>query len=214
MDYNIFCIGDSITYGLFDSEGGWCDRLKKHFLQLEMKNQRSIRVWNIGISGQIILDFVSKPERQSYPYSLIKKSRKNIFIIAFGANDAAFDTITGAHLVPHEKFTQTLQGIIDGYNVFGEVVLLDITPVSVSVEKVKDTYNCYRSNLFVTQYNDILSAAAFRNNIQLISVNNSFNANGVESLLCEDGLHPNSKGHEIIFNAVLSSLNSKALQKQ
>jgi lysophospholipase L1-like esterase len=208
MDYNIFCVGDSITYGLNDAYGGWCDNLKKTYLSDEITNKtdHSIRVWNMGISGQTIVDFIEKDQRYLEPLTRIKKSKSNIFIIAFGANDAAFDNEKQDFLVPLPLFESSLIKLIKTYSKYGKILLLNITPISQSIENIPDKYNCQRSKQNVDLFNKTILKLSTEENCLYLDINKYFMSE--LKLLSDDGLHPNSKGHLLIATKVKQTLES------
>ena len=210
MDYNIFCLGDSITYGLNDSDGGWCDRLKKYYLDREIKDPEglSVRVWNFGISGQTIKDFINK-NRYQEPLSRIKKKKKNIFVVAFGANDAGFDTEKDIFLTSLEDFRASLKEITALYSGQGEIIFVNITPVSQSIDNKPDKYNCCRSNNYVSTFNEAIAEHSSESNSKLLDLNqvfSNFSEQEEKSLLSGDGLHPNSLGHNLIFGEIKNFL--------
>lgn len=47
----ILIFGDSITYGAWDSEGGWADRLKRWAHQHYLANGTKLQVINLGIGA-------------------------------------------------------------------------------------------------------------------------------------------------------------------
>lgn len=199
MDYNIFCVGDSITYGLSDSKGGWCDRLKTEFLN-RTESDNSFRVWNFGISGQTIQDCFTKNERFKEPINRIKPNKKNIFVLAFGANDAAFDKEKQEFLTPKVEFESRYKELIKFYSNYGRCIIVGITPISKSIEGVADKYNCYRKNEFINQYNQILKEIS-NNDTPFLNIYVDF-YDQKEGLLSSDGLHPNTDGHTLIGTKV------------
>lgn len=196
MDYNIFCVGDSITYGLNDSGGGWCDRLKAQFL-INSKTENSFRVWNFGISGQTVTNCLEKDERYKEPISRIKPKKDNIFILAFGANDAAFDEEAQEFLTPKIEFKLHYTKLIEFYSTYGRCVVVGITPVSNSIDGIADKYNCYRKDILIKEYNQLLKEITINTKTTFIDIYKEFGEDK-EKLLSLDGLHPNSEGHKLI----------------
>lgn len=50
----IYVFGDSITYGAWDTQGGWCDRIKHKLHQLKNDPSYGIKfqMFNLGIDGE------------------------------------------------------------------------------------------------------------------------------------------------------------------
>ncbi len=208
MNYNVFCLGDSITYGLSDPIGGWCDRLKSECLSAEFSatSNTTFRIWNFGISGQTVTDLVKKDSRFKEPLSRIRENRENIFILGFGANDCAFDTEAQDFLTQKTEFKSNLKFLIDLYRDYGKCIVLGITPVTKDLEGKKDNYNCIRNNEFVAHYNNILKSVCTEYDIDFVDTYSVFTKEN--DLISDDGLHPNTKGHKIILEIVKKVLNN------
>ena len=65
--------------------------------------------------------------------------------------------------------------------------------------------NMYCRNEYLHQYNEIIKKVCKENKIYFVEISETFAKTDYKKLL-EDGLHPNSKGHEIIFNIVKNFL--------
>ena len=75
---NILVFGDSITYGAWDKDGGWVQRLRK-FLD---ENYEDFFVCNLGVSGNNSDDLLKRFEFETE--QRIKEEKKTIFIFAIG----------------------------------------------------------------------------------------------------------------------------------
>ncbi len=208
-DYNVFCLGDSITYGLNDTNGGWCDKLKNYFLDKETKDPegQSVRIWNFGISGQTIKNFTENSCLQE-PLTRVKKHKSNIFIVAFGANDSAYDINQSSFLTSVEDFTQSLKKIFAIYSKFGDIIFVNITPVSVDINDKPDKYNCLRSNEYISTFNKIIAQQAKESNSHYVDINTLFLKADKKNLLSFDGLHPNSLGHNLMYLEIKTAIES------
>jgi lysophospholipase L1-like esterase len=63
-------------------------------------------------------------------------------------------------------------------------------------------------NQHVQHYNQELAKLSEQEGVTLVKINEAFMLKEYQTLFCEDGLHPNSRGHKLIFEEV-----SKALPK-
>ena len=61
----ILVFGASITYGAWDLEGGWVDRLKKYCHKFDLEDKFYYLVENLGISGQISKDILERFELET-----------------------------------------------------------------------------------------------------------------------------------------------------
>jgi lysophospholipase L1-like esterase len=63
-----------------------------------------------------------------------------------------------------------------------------------------------RSNEYIKKYNNKIIEVSKEQNIEVIDVNSAYLKQGYHDLFCEDGLHPNDKGHELIFKTVIEKI--------
>lgn len=213
MEYQIFAIGDSITYGKKDTFGGWVDRLKINLLDLGSKNsQFSTMIYNLGISGDTSDSLLSRFTSEVLIRQQFYSDRQAIVIIAFGANDCGFDSQKNDFAVSLNKYRQN---ILDTVELAKQneilTVLINITPVLSSIENKVDKYGKSRSNDFVNKFNLELDKISQTNNLLLVDANSEFlnSEFSLDKLLDVDGLHPSDLGHKLICEKVLEELNSK-----
>jgi len=192
---HIICFGDSITRGENDNEkGGWTDRLKAYCMKLFLKNRKNeICVFNMGIGGETTEGLVKRFENEFNTRLL--KDGNNVVTLAYGANDIA--SLNGKNTVSLEKFRDNLNLCIDhALKHNATVYLINILPVLENDNNTKK-----RSPKDILRYNDILLSIAQKRNIHFIDIHSKFNFDK-QDLLTYDGVHPNAKGHEKIFNTV------------
>lgn len=197
----ILAFGDSITYGCWDEKGGWVERVK---MELNKKALHEKDFWgviyNLGICGgrtdHLVKRFKSETEQR------LDSEEALYFIIAFGANDAAHIQSENRFRISPQYFKDNLAQVINEAKAFsGKVILLTITPVNESqangIEGDK-----IRKNEFVEQYNKKIRELGEEENVETIDIYNEYMKQDYSLLLCSDGLHPNSKGHEVISQQV------------
>ncbi|MDD5454043.1 MAG: GDSL-type esterase/lipase family protein [Candidatus Ratteibacteria bacterium] len=89
----ILVFGDSITYGAWDIEGGWVQRLRKYFdkktvSKPEFWNSDFPLIYNLGISGNTITDVLNRFKDETDAKLVEKDEGENIFFIFnIGVND-------------------------------------------------------------------------------------------------------------------------------
>lgn len=204
----ILAFGASITWGSWDSEGGWVDRLKHHYFQyMEKHPEEWVEVFNLGICGQTSQDLVKRFQSESEPRISPDKD-ETVFLFAFGGNDAAFVPAQNSFIVPPDEFKKNLQQVVrEAKTTTKHVALLTITPLDESAPDFAEPEKV-RKNEYVEMYNKELRDLAAEEQVGLIDVHSAF-LETKQSLFCEDGLHPNTRGHEIIFKKVLDYLETK-----
>lgn len=214
----IYCFGDSITYGAWDVEGsGWVARLRKHLDELQNKDESLyFLTHNLGIPGDTT-DGLTKRFSQEFNArdDEAKNDERTVFIFAFGANDSVFMPGKNEFRVPKERFISNLQGVIDeARKVSDKIILLNITPCD---EKIcADRYegkDKLRSNRNVEEYNNHIKDIAKDSGAELVDACSAYLTGDYREKLSEDGLHPNEKGHELIFEKVKNVLLKTMISK-
>ena len=189
--YNIFCIGDSVTFGIGGDSTkviGWCDQLKFNLQH---------RVWNLGISGDTSQGIL---KRINEAIVRTKPSRKNIFIIAVGLNDLAFDG--QSYEVNPSKYAENITQICNFYKQYGQVIILESTLISSKIGNKKDKYGNFRKISDLLDYNQILENISAENKFEFIKFLD-FGLNFVG----DDGLHPNQLGYNYMAEIIEQKLN-------
>ena len=194
---NILVFGDSITYGAWDKDGGWVQRLRK-FLD---ENYEDFFVCNLGVSGNNSDDLLKRFEFETE--QRIKEEKETIFIFAIGANDSQFIHSQNNLKISLEKFKENIQKLIGLTQKFSpKIIFVGLTPV----DETKTTpipWNTDKSykNEFIQKYNEIIKTVCKENRIYFVEIFKKLKEVNYQKLL-DDGLHPNSDGHQKIFEMV------------
>jgi len=205
----IFTFGDSITYGAWDYESsGWVSRLR---LCLDNKKADDPNfyalTYNMGIPGET----TDSLARRFLAETTIRASRNSdeelVFIFAYGANDASWIPSQSRFNVDIEKYISNLKTVIsEARSLSTKILVLNITPVIEAVAKTPLNKDKSRTNGFVSKYNSELKKLCEGLSIDVIDIFSIFMSHGHEKLFVEDGLHPNSEGHEVIFQEVYKKI--------
>ena len=202
----IFCFGDSITYGAWDvANSGWAQKLRM-YLDKKQEEDDSLYflTYNLGIPGESTDSLVNRFLPETKARVREEKQEENIFIFAYGANDAAMIPSQNKFRVDAEDFKNNLENVVDQAKKFGnKIFILNITPVNEEFTANPVNKDKSRINKYIEAYNKKIKEMAGNKGIYLVDVNSAFMNNDYKSLFCEDGLHPNESGHEVIFNELL-----------
>ncbi|MEA3399067.1 MAG: GDSL-type esterase/lipase family protein [Patescibacteria group bacterium] len=200
----IFCFGDSITHGSNDLVlGGWVNRLN---LYLENKPDFEGSIFNLGISGETTKGLIERFNQESKT-RIKEKDVNNIFIFAYGANDSAIINESDSFKVDVNDFKENLiKAITEAKKFSSKIFILTITPVVEESAVISRSGKYFRSNDYIKKYNDKIEEIVKEQNIEIIDINSVYTNKSYKDLFTEDGLHPNDKGHELIFKTVVNKI--------
>ncbi len=205
MTDRIICIfGDSIAWGAVDpKKGGWVGRLKSY---LEIKDKYNAAVYNLGVSGDNTDDLLNR-------FSMEAKAREpNSIIFSIGINDAQYIRNEANPRVNIKRFENNIIKLMKLARKFTKTILfIGLTPVDeaktmpIPWNRIK-----YYKLSRVKDYNQILKSICKKNKVQFIDIFDQWLNIKYKDLLY-DGLHPNHKGHKILFETVKKSLINNKL---
>lgn len=209
MKKNIIVLGDSIAWGAWDKEeGGWVNRLKKHLDNKALSLEKNFLLYNLAVSGHTSQDLLKIIEKEIE--NRIHETHKTLPIIAIGINDSQLSIKSLENKISIETFENNINQIIEKLKAFSkEIVFLGLTYVDES--KIypipwKKTHGYL--NKEIEKYNRIIKTCCQKENINFIEILNAFSKNNYLELL-NDGLHPNERGHELIFQIVKEYIENK-----
>lgn len=208
----ILVFGDSIACGAWDCEkGGWVNRLREFLDRKILVNRKfDYRVYNLGVSGDTTEDLLYRFEFEAK--NRLKESEENVFIIAIGINDSLLLIDKKELITPSEKFRKNIQKLIKLSHKFTEkIIFVGLTPVVESkVNPLPWRKEVSYKNEYIKKYNEIIKSVCKENDVKFIEIFEEWIKSDYKILL-EDGVHPNSKGHEKIFETVKDFLIEKKI---
>ncbi len=198
--YGILVLGDSISYGRGEFLNlGWAGRLKKDF---ESKDQYNC-LFNLGIPGDTSTTLLNRFEtaiqsRIKYKYP----EDKFIIMIAIGINDSRGIDSPTKHQTKKQEFKKNIEELIKIAKKYTkDVIILGLTPVDETITNpFEDTYFV---NDIIEEYNKILKESTENKAIFIDIFDELIKLNYQE--LLSDGLHPNKKGYEKIYQIIKNS---------
>lgn len=193
----ILVFGDSIAWGAWDLEkGGWVNRLR---LSLDEKNISDsdfyCTVYNLGISGDTSDDILRRFEFEAQQ----RLKEDVIFLIGVGINDSAWVHSKNDFLVSLDAFKENIRKLISLARKFSSKIIF-IGLIGVDESKVDpipwDPDKSYK-NEYVKKYDDLLEKICNDENVYYIKLFGK-----IPKEFLEDGVHPNSEGHKMIFEII------------
>jgi lysophospholipase L1-like esterase len=212
-DIFILVFGTSNEWGAWDPEGGgWVQRLKSVTDKKSLSQKdRCWMTYNLGVSGDNSRDLLKRIGNDIRSRTKEKDDSDEIHIIInIGTNDSYIWNMENRFNVPPSEFKNNLEKILKVCRDHTKnIAFLGLHPTDARADPVPwRTEISYRKDSAMT-YNNIVRDFCSENGVSFIDSFSIFD--GREKELLEDGCHPNSKGHEMIFGLVLKFLEKNRL---
>lgn len=219
-DFDITVMGDSIAKGLFLKDNRVM-RIERNTVKLTQEYY-GININNVSLFGQTLKKTVQKGFFESYIETNAHKPNK-VIVIALGGNDCDYnwkevgerpDAQHEPNTPPAEFFAllnATVQKLkkngIHTYlaalpPVLSERYFENIIATRTDKEAVLRFFTGDVTNISRHQecYNNLILRAALMNRCPFIDFRTDFLLkNNMPEYICEDGIHPNEKGHALMF---------------
>lgn len=199
----ILFFGDSITQGFWSVEGGWVERIRKHYdaRVLQSLDFSQPAIFNVGISGDTTRSLLARIERETK--ARIWQDDPIIVVVAIGTNDCLFEG--GKQWADPEEFRANLQKIIEILQSFTEDIVLVGNPACDEARTTPVSWGDFTYlNTELERSEKIIAEVATKNGQTYIPIFKGFETklDKGDDLLA-DGLHPNDAGHQFIADSVL-----------
>src|SRR3989344_3503884 len=175
MDKHILVFGTSITYGAWDSEGGWVARLRK-FLDKKTisSNYKSHSlIYNLGVDGDKTEDVLKRFE----PETKARFEQDNEIIIIFhvGINDIIFNDKLNSTEVSPEQFGKNLKSLLDKAKKYSkEIIVVGCLPVDKRANPMPWSPGRSYKNEFVEKFDKIMASVSKNEGVYFIEVFKKF----------------------------------------
>ena len=223
-DYNISIYGDSILKGiLFDKD-------KNKYIISENIAEKVADTLDINIKNHSSFGMNTNKAIGIYNKN-INNEKVNAVIFEYGGNDCNFDwekisqNPQGNHLpvVTLQQFTNNIEFmIVEALKKDIKVILTTLPPISSDrffdfitrkglsktniLNWLGDKEHIYRHH---ERYNAAVLKLAKKYNLYVADIRDNFlQQKNCNNLLCDDGMHPNSKGQKIIYNTFIDFYNN------
>lgn len=202
---NIIIFGDSITWGAWDEKGGWTQRLRSFIEKSYPPGEEVFFTYNLGIPGNKTSNILERlrletEERIDKNY----EPEEIVFIFEVGGNDSAWLKEENRHKIEKEQFEKNIQELIKIAKEYSNKIVFvgaiqhdESKSCPISWNKNMHYYNKHQK-----EYNEIVKKTCKNNKVHFIDILKIFDVSNLKDLLHEDGVHPNSRGHKLIFNKV------------
>jgi lysophospholipase L1-like esterase len=204
----VLVFGDSITQGYWDTNGGWVDHLRNHYEGQQVQDLREHdepTVFNLGISADTSDNILNRIVNET-----TARTRHNnlpIVIVQIGVNDSCI--IAGKYQVPPEQYAQNLYEIVDKMRLLSSKLIFVGLTACNEVETTPVFWrNIHYTNGDIEKYEGTMRRIAKETHTPFIPLFAPFAAAFNENKdLLADGLHPNNRGHQVIYEIVRPALD-------
>ena len=203
---NICVFGASITYGSGDTNGGWVQRIRKLLDEKNLSDPDAyFLVYNLGIGGNTTEDLLER-----FKFELeqrIDEDEKTVIIFSIGGNDSVYLIKEKHNRVPIDKFEKNINKLIFQTRKYTkDITFIGLTPADKKkTSPVPWDANIIYNNIYIERYNSKLKEICQKEKIRFINLYSKLIKMDYKKLL-EDGLHPNSNGHEWMAKKIIDSI--------
>ncbi|MFC1780166.1 SGNH/GDSL hydrolase family protein [Patescibacteria group bacterium] len=196
----IVCIGDSIVEGEGDEFGlsGWAGRLQQRILKNSKVGEN--KVYNLGMGMETSIDllhrFYSEVLYRDPDIIVLQASHGDSRFMLNNAKTNEFEIGKGARLRVYKKLFSYLSKSKK------KVLIIGLNPVCTNTKLKK---SLPQRAQHVESHNRGLKRLCLEYNLPFLDPRNIFRRKSLEKYYV-DGLHPNSKGYELMFKAIYKKL--------
>lgn len=202
----VFIFGASIVHGVGAEESGWADLIKKKLHQKiysEHGVDEKYEVYNFGKSGATI-EFVQNEFDQQITY--YKKNAKTIAILSVGMNNSKAEGTSENYVSTVIEYKDNMEELLQKMkSQVDHILCVSFTPVDEAKTTPMKKGGSYYWNKRIQEFNKAFNEVCDKESIQFVSITVD-QEEWKKNYLYKDGLHPNQKGHQLIFENVYPHL--------
>jgi lysophospholipase L1-like esterase len=209
VQQRLIAIGDSITLGHWDPQGGWVARIRKESDEAVILSgrQRYAAVYNLGISSNMSADVRERYLPELSARLLATDDETAYVALAVGINDSQLRE--GVGIVDLGDYRANMESIIkQGLKRDHRVVIVGLTPVN---EHLTDPVDWDRTKSFrnerIAEFDEVAREIARGHGLAFADLFVDPVLRASEIHLEWDGLHLNALGHQRVSHLVLAALN-------
>ena len=199
----IITLGDSLVYGYGDPEaGGWVERLRRRWMYSDANHV----VYNLGIRGDRVSQVHERLVQEFNYRGELKNRCPDLIILSMGVNDTPrLGRPSGRNLTDFNQFQQNVSDLLDQAQRLCPVIFVGMVPVDEAKMPFLDCF--YFNQIDQYRYKQASKQACLQRNIPYLDIFDLWRNRGeewVRAQLSEDGLHPNVRGYQSLFDDVIN----------
>jgi len=193
-------LGDSGVYGWGDPEGGWCERLRRHWMDLP----EGPVLYGLGVRGDGLERLAARAEAEVGCRGELRRQRPQGILLSIGLNDTArVGRPDGRFQLAPEAFLFGLQQLLPRLQAIAPVFVLGLTPVDQAVMPFAGML--WYDLASVRLYEGLLEEACMDADVRFLPLLDGLLADPLWlQWLCSDGLHFNGDGHGQLYRRLRS----------
>ncbi len=199
----IVALGDSLVYGYGDPVGGgWVERLRRQW----MAQEKGHVLYNLGVRGDRTHQVAERLEGEYRYRGELRNRVPDVIMLSVGVNDSArLRRPNGRLFTDFETYQLAIENLLDKAQQLCPVYFVGMVPVD---EEKMPFMDCFYVNHFDQyRYKEVTKKACQARNIPYLDIFDLWLGRGedyVKSRLINDGLHPNVKGYESLYEDILN----------
>ncbi len=218
----LFFIGDSITTGAWDEKGGWANRLIGQVMEMTMQagfkeGAFYCMPYNLGVSGDTVVDILPRLADEIQCRIAPEDTHETIQIVyAIGVNDSVYMVEEDRPRFTDEEFRQNLQHLVKlSQQLTKHICFIGLPPVNDDLLNPipwapEKAYIAERVNRF----ENIIGQVCSENNLSFLPLFETWLQLPDWKDYLIDGVHPNSKGHELLAKQIGEFLINEKFKQQ
>ena len=193
-------LGDSGVYGWGDPEGGWCERLRRHWMDLP----EGPVLYGLGVRGDGLERLAARAEAEVGCRGELRRQRPQGILLSIGLNDTArVGRPDGRFQLAPEAFLFGLQQLLPRLQAIAPVFVLGLTPVDEAMMPFAGML--WYDLASVRLYEGLLEEACMDADVPFLPLFDGLLADPLWlQWLCSDGLHLNGDGHGQLYRRLRS----------
>lgn len=217
----LFLVGDSITAGAWDTNGGWAARVIGRVMKLTtqaFKNNDPFYClpYNLGVSGDTIPDAISRLKSEILVRTDNEILDERIQIVfALGVNDSVYLTQQQKCKFSHDEIKRNLSLLVQkAREITSNISFIGLLPVDDALVNpcpwAPDlAYGCE----WIKEFEAVISSFCAEESLFFLPLFDSWIAMPNYKSLLTDGVHPNSDGHKILSEMIEGFLINETFVK-
>lgn len=211
----VLVFGDSIAYGAYDRMGGWAQRLRMALDRRTREDENFYAtVYNLSTDGATADTLTMRFQNEMQ--ARYSQSEKTVVIFAVGINDAQYVHSQDSLRCPPDIFTENIKNLLSvakGFTQGESIVFIGLTPVDQRrVDPIPWTVDYSYRNKDIEQYSNMIRDVCLQNHIHFVNLYAVLSDPKARwNMRLEDGVHPNTRGHILIFQIVEDYLNKNKI---